>query len=296
MFLGRTKKNLHKYHESFFLFLRENLTRAQIENLSLRDSLSIILSASEPQIKRFSLQRFLFSLGIRKIVQTLNSIYSSHLGHVWTLNEEFLEEGSEIEYIRTQSRLQVAPFDPKNFDWAGDEDSFIDLTSDAMEDSHLADSIESATDNSELAFLEQVNRVKLENRDELLCGNIGELPEELHSFLREELLNNFGKESFQVSFSVPRPSQEQIKEALSQNPPKKGDLQCLFELFKAVHPMITKPAQNGVFWSLFLSPEITGLELEKHFGLFAVSHVKITGPDKRESQKQLDGASGTGSN
>lgn len=226
-------------------------------------------------------------------MQALNSIYSHNLGAVWTLNEAYAEEGSELQYIQAQSQRQARPFDTKNFDWVGDVDSFIDLTGDSSEMADGTDSTgpsEAVTGDSELSFLEVVNRTKLDNKEDILCGDIADLPAELLPLLREELLNNFTKESFEVSFPNPRPSASQIQESLKRHSPDKQQLQCLFELLQAVHGLITKPAQKQVLWSLLLSPEITGLELEKKFGLFTVSHLKIADPKEAARQKQLEGA------
>jgi hypothetical protein len=293
MFLGRTKKNLHKYNEAFYLYLKENLTISQISELNTSDALSIMMSASDPEIKRFALKRFFFGFGIRKIIQIRNKIFATSEVYNWKIKEEFLEEGSEVEWLKQRAQIEIAPFDNENLDWMGPTDSYIDLTK--TDDTQQYEDLEtfdfpSLDENeskpeihqdSDVKFLEMVNKEIINKEEDFVFGRIGDLPEEYFPFLRQELINNYSKESYQVLFPEYHLSNVEINEALSRNELGKKELQTLFELFKITNKFITTNDQKKVFWTLFLSPEISSLQLEKQFGLFNVSHLKITESSKK---------------
>ena len=267
-FMARTKKNLLKYHESFFEFLKDNLTLKQIEGLSLKDSLSLLLSATDPNIKKFGLKKFLFGFGIRKIIQTRNAIYKSIPSQKWKIKEEFSLEGSEQIWIDSKREEIVEEFNPKNFDWMGDEDSFFDIR-----------------ENSEIDFINTVNRTDFQGKEDFLFGKISELPEEFFPILKETLFTRFSKESFEIELPELSMTMEDAKFFLKENPAKEEDVRFLFEFFKTISKFITKKDEKKVLWKLFLSPEISSLELERKYGFFEISHLKIT--DSSSKPKKL---------
>jgi hypothetical protein len=244
------------------------------------------MSASDPEITRYSLKRFLFAFGIRKIIQARNQIYLSPEQSCWLIKEEFLEDGSEVEYIKQQAQKQIEPF-KNNYDWMGSSDTYIDLIHDSNQE-ELGDfdngvleqdgdqkPIEDNLD-SDISFLEMVNKEKLNKEEDFLFGRLGDLPEELYPFLREELINNFSKESFEVIFPKNPLTTKEMEEVLLKTNPQRESLQHLFELLKMTHKFITTKEQKKVFWTIYLSPDIGLLQLEKHFGLFVSSHLKVT--------------------
>ena len=241
------------------------------------------MSASDPVITRFALKRFLFSFGIRKIIQARNQIYLTEEQQSWYIKEEFLEPGSEVEYIKEQAKKQIGPFQ-NDYNWMGSDESYIDLTIDNDQENYEKPNMEEdMVDNqnqefldSDVSFLEMVNQEKLNKQEDFVFGKIGDLPEEFYPFLREELLNNFSKESYEVIFPSETLTNDEMDKILQESNPKKESLQHLFELLKTTHNFITTKDQKRVFWSIYLSPDIGLLQLEKNFGLFAASHLKVT--------------------
>lgn len=282
------------------------------------------MAAQSPSVDRFSVKRFLFAVGVQKIVQTLNALFSES-GETWALRGDPLDSDDPRRLFEPPPSKGVGPFDPSDLRWAGEEGSFVDLVSGAGSESEAqpnapgepgqsrpasrkaeftggpepewspehegpargdtdgADDPQPPGDStqrpSDIVFLEQVNRVRLDREADVFAGAIADLPEQLVPFLREQLQNEFAKEAFEVSFPQTRLSPAQLSRLLAQRPsPSQEDLQCLFELFQALPALITKKEQRRVFWSLFLSPEVAALELEKRFGLFSLSQQQLAEP------------------
>ena len=287
--MARTKKNLINYNQNFFEFLKDNLSMKQIEGLSLKDSLSLLLSATEPKIKKFAIKRFLFGFGIRKIIQIRNSIYNSSPSNQWRIKEEFSDEGNERLWIESKKQDQVDEFDPNDIGWIRqeEEEDFIDLREDTQDYNDYKESKNILESNSEIDFINTINDTHFTNNSEFLFGKIVDLPEEFYPILRDELFNRFSKESFELVLPEKHMTLEEAKLNLKNNPPDQDQTRFLFDFFKTINTFITKNEEKKVFWQLFLSPEITCLELEKRYGLFKTSHLKITESAVKNNQKKL---------
>ena len=139
--LARTKKNISKYNDDFYMFLKNNITPEQIQELTPQETLSILLGAEDQKVKRNELKKFLFSIAIKKVVQTRNEIYSAFPeANIEMLLPDALPgmipgdpedaENSEIfeRKLENNADLEIENrhFDDSKFDWFNGED-FIDL-------------------------------------------------------------------------------------------------------------------------------------------------------------------------
>lgn len=139
--LARTKKNISKYNDEFYMFIKNNITPEQIQELTPQETLSILLGAEDQKVKRNELKKFLFSIAVKKIVQTRNEIYSAFPeAKIEMLLPDPLpgmipgnpEEADNSEILERKlkssadSEIENTPFDESKFDWFNGEE-FIDL-------------------------------------------------------------------------------------------------------------------------------------------------------------------------
>lgn len=273
--MARTKKNLIKYQEQFFLFLKENLSLAQLEGITLKDALSLLLSANEIKIKRFELKRFFFNLGIRKIVQARNEIFGGSPDQLWRIKDPYVSPGEEKEYLRLQAERDVEPFDPLDFGWAGDKEELIEAIGE-----------EGVAPDSDILLMKMATQNKDIKRDDFLFGHIQDLPEEYHPILKQELINIFCLETVEIVPPQNPLSNTEAAQIVLEKKTSREMQQSLFEMFRTVNKFITKSNEKKIFWALFLSPEISSMQLEKQFGLFKPSHLKITEAALQDTEKK----------
>ena len=194
---------------------------------------------------------------------------------MWKLEEDFLEEGSELEYVKSRQNLQIREFDANAYNWFEEGEDFIDLREEQPKEERKEGEEEGNEALLEIDDINLENKNDIFDREVFLGGKIGDLPEELLGFLREELHSMHSKEAFRVTFPRLPLLPKEAEEILSSFSPEKEELQHLFEVFRVVGSFATKKEQKKVLWQLFLSPEISSLNLEKKFGFFQPSHLRI---------------------
>lgn len=129
--LSRTKKNISKYNDDFYLFIKNNITPEQIEQLTPEETLTILLAANDQKIKKNELKKFMFSIAIRKMIQIRNQIFSDdQIEKLEMILPEapkgmFGSESRENKEIEGKVE-EMKGFNDEDFEWFDGED-FIDL-------------------------------------------------------------------------------------------------------------------------------------------------------------------------
>ena len=288
--MPRTKKNILKFNDNFYVFLQSNMTLEQLDSFSLENTVSLLIAASDPAIKKLKVKRFLYNFGIRKIIKIQNSLLQNNPEYCWKVEDQ---DWSVADYI--QNKIPTEPvkcFDKLDYSWLNenkndDSSNFIDLTNEVISEDMLKDLEEDNLDqldssnNEAFDFLNQVNNFGLDNQEEIkkntkfFGGNIENLPNELHFVLKKELIADNQSELIKIKFPSKEMTFAEAKNYIQPNILEKSDFHYLYELLKILPKFILKESQKNLLLKIMNSPEIKTLELQKKFGLLTLSHLKI---------------------